>query len=862
MPLSISYDENLIAEIKSKFDLRRPNVEALQAIVKRLESGNFRPQEQLLLDLATGVGKTYIMAAMVEYLRRQGITNVMIVTPNTVVQNKTVADFSLGSNRYIGGFDVPPELVTPDDVRKLSLDSQDSFMAAGREKSTVYIFNVQQLFPPKDGGKNEATGVEGQRRKTWRFQEETGVLAERLIDFDNLVIIVDEAHLFGTSAARFQDALKAFEPAATIGLTASAAGQDVEYRYPLWQAIKDKYVKQPVLVYRQSGYNSDERQLQDAISLLRIKEEAYRDYRENNPGVRQTKPVLFVVCTDVKHATETATTLRNTFFTDANSAQAVLQVDNEHNDAVTQTLLRNLDETHSPVRVIVSVNKLREGWDTKRIAVMCTLRAMGSEVLTQQVMGRGLRLPFGKITDHPAIDELEIISHKSFVTLLKSENVLREFGIEEKVSDSDFDPNKIIIPPASTTDGNSELTGNASTNASNGDTEARAFDPSKTTDAPSASDHQPGQHAGTGPVSARGIADDEDITDIAPRYKPVIVSVNQQFENTTFLFPSSVMLETQRPFNLLYLEDEDVIKAAEKVQDLLENLERTRIGVDDKHGKLVAEHLDRAAVPSFRQTEEIVKKELIKRAVETRTFQADRLNHSVLEKRIVPLLMGNSRVTQWTEKAKQSAVRALVELIRSGATKAAAKNTSNEVRVVPVELPVETTVVLKEGHSVRNCLAVDSKSTKQTTRFQEKQYYGPWTKGLFEAANFDSFSAEYCLAHVLNFDPAVEWWTRIYADQGAKIAYTTRNNYIPDFVVKDSEGTFWIVEGKADNEKDDDVVAKKRKATERVLRSLIVEPEYDGQSWAYLIAFEADIKKADSFKDLIAAGGVERMLPI
>ncbi|MCF1694548.1 hypothetical protein [Corynebacterium argentoratense] len=38
--------------------------------------------------------------------------------------------------------------------------------------------------------------------------------------------------------------------------------------------------------------------------------------------------------------------------------------------------------------MIVSVNKLREGWDTKRIAVMCTLRTMGSEVLTQQVMGR------------------------------------------------------------------------------------------------------------------------------------------------------------------------------------------------------------------------------------------------------------------------------------------------------------------------------------------------------------------------------------------------------------------------------------------------------------------------------------------
>lgn len=83
--------------------------------------------------------------------------------------------------------------------------------------------------------------------------------------------------------------------------------------------------------------------------------------------------------------------------------------------------------------MIVSVNKLREGWDTKRIAVMCTLRTMGSEVLTQQVMGRGLRLLFGALTKAPAIDELDILSHESFVKLLESENVLKQFGIENAV---------------------------------------------------------------------------------------------------------------------------------------------------------------------------------------------------------------------------------------------------------------------------------------------------------------------------------------------------------------------------------------------------------------------------------------------
>lgn len=321
---------------------------------------------------------------------------------------------------------------------------EDLVLTYGRAQmwaSMLYVFNVQQLFPPKDGGKSQATGQEAQRRKTWRWQEEYGSLMDHLRSLDDLVVIVDEAHLFGSTAKVYRSALEELLPQATMGLTASPGKKDdIVYRYPLWRAISDGYVKQPVLVYRNSGYDSEERQLQDAMSLLALKEKAYAWWRAAHPDAKATKPLLFVVCSDVAHASETAARLRTATFT--GSDLAVLQVDNEHDDAATQNLLRYLDAEHSPVRVIVSVNKLREGWDTKRIAVMCTLRAMGTEVLTQQVMGRGLRLPFGELTGVGAIDELDIISHKSFVSLLKTENVLREFGIdsEERVSPEDILP--------------------------------------------------------------------------------------------------------------------------------------------------------------------------------------------------------------------------------------------------------------------------------------------------------------------------------------------------------------------------------------------------------------------------------------
>lgn len=144
--LNLSYDENLVAELSNKFDLRAPNAEALADLVKRIEEGNYDALEPLVLNLATGAGKTYVMAAFIEYLRRQGHPNVMVVTPTKVVQDKTVLDFTEGSHRYIGGFDVPPRLVTPGDVSNLRVDNVASDLFVGEGASTLYVFNVQQLF--------------------------------------------------------------------------------------------------------------------------------------------------------------------------------------------------------------------------------------------------------------------------------------------------------------------------------------------------------------------------------------------------------------------------------------------------------------------------------------------------------------------------------------------------------------------------------------------------------------------------------------------------------------------------------------------------------------------------------------------
>jgi type III restriction enzyme len=56
--------------------------------------------------------------------------------------------------------------------------------------------------------------------------------------------------------------------------------------------------------------------------------------------------------------------------------------------------LDSIDDDSDPLRVVISVLALREGFDKSNICVICALRASEADILLEQVVGRGLRLMF------------------------------------------------------------------------------------------------------------------------------------------------------------------------------------------------------------------------------------------------------------------------------------------------------------------------------------------------------------------------------------------------------------------------------------------------------------------------------------
>ena len=75
---------------------------------------------------------------------------------------------------------------------------------------------------------------------------------------------------------------------------------------------------------------------------------------------------------------------------------------------------------------------LKEGWDVKNVYVIASMRSSISDVLTEQTLGRGLRLPFGRYTGVEILDTLEVLAHERYEALLKKAGVINEAFIDHR----------------------------------------------------------------------------------------------------------------------------------------------------------------------------------------------------------------------------------------------------------------------------------------------------------------------------------------------------------------------------------------------------------------------------------------------
>jgi type III restriction enzyme len=833
--MSIAYDADLVESIGHSLDLRRPNMEALDAIAKALETAT--PGAELIADLATGVGKTFIAGALIDYLFEAGVRNVVFVTPGSTIQKKTIDNFTPGHRKYLRGLRSRPMVVTLDDL-------ETGNVAAALDDSSqlkLFVFTVQSMLRPNT---NDA-------RRAHRAHESLGVaLYDYLQTQDDVVVIADEHHIYYSgNAKKFQSAIDDLNASATIGLTATPQdpnSPNIIYRYPLAEAIADGYVKIPVLVARQDGKKDLKTQMADGVALLDAKAQVMEAYCRSTRK-KPVQPILFVVAERIDEANEIRDLLAGPDYLDGDDK--VLLVTSEEPDQ-TLALLDTLEDDGSPIRAVVSVSMLKEGWDVKNIYCIAAVRALESQLLTEQILGRGLRLPFGERTGVSMLDTVEVLSHHSFADLLKDAKVLLEQTLGQRATEATVIANPV---PGVTTTG--VATADVGSTWTPNTTAVTVQFPSDTNtlwdDEGSELVAAPRQGMGFSTIdSVLGSAEaaTETLTTTLRPQSPGGLRVP--------LFIPKVTTRWQRDEFSLAMVNKTSVEAlgTQFAHDEGETLTRKAIDADrDASGKVklnIYDETDEIAAAQLLIDFEDIEGDLARRLLASNGVAASvsESNAAVDVARAFLKGAGVTNDTPWRKSHGQLATARLLEWISAQQTSRPAREVTD---VTQVRWPdPEDRIELKPPQ--------DRQLITRSADFERGYPYKGWAKSVYDVNAFDAYSTEFRLAQMFESSSNVKAWIRVDNTVPLRINYLTgavQREYMPDFIVIDDQGTNWIVEGKADTEMSSPIVLAKADAAKAwvtaVNSSAVVT-----QKWGYLIASESVIAAANNWQSLKAGSQV------
>lgn len=419
---------DILADVADRLKLEKgaDSEAALRSIREAYpEFGDFdgRDFPSLCFALATGVGKTRLLGAFIALLYVTGrAKNFFVLAPNTTIYRKLVADLTPGTKKYVfKGVSAfaqnQPVVVTGE-----TWDQSSIFVEAARRNggAVINVFNVDKI--NKDAGRikqlNEYVGD-----SYFNF----------LAGLPDLVLILDEAHRYRAKAGL--KAVTDLKPVLGLELTAtpkSVGSKSVEfrnviYRFGLGEAMEHGYVKEPAVATRKdfdaksvTPERLEEIKLEDGVHAhehVRLELEKYA-LETGRPAVR---PFMLVVAQNTDHAREIRERIQSDRFFGGYYKDRVIQVDSstkskEESDEVAERLLKL--ETEGDTEIVVHVNMLKEGWDVTNLFTIVPLRASASEILTEQTLGRGLRLPYGERTKVESIDRLTVIAHDRFSEII------------------------------------------------------------------------------------------------------------------------------------------------------------------------------------------------------------------------------------------------------------------------------------------------------------------------------------------------------------------------------------------------------------------------------------------------------------
>lgn len=426
--------------LNREFELRPYQIKAFENFITYFESPKCPKPMQVLFHMATGSGKTLIMAGLMLYLYRKGYRNFLFFVNLSTIVKKTEDNFlNATSSKYL----FADEIVL--DGERIAVKKVDNFQGADPEAINICFSTTQGL-----------------HTDMW-YTRENGISFD---DFDDTktVLISDEAHHLNVSTKKLskeeEDSKHSWEQTvksifdrnnhnvlleftATCDLANTLIRSEYEnkiiFDYPLHKFRADLYSKEIKTL------RSDMDVLDRAIQAVVLSQYRLKVFQDNHISV---KPVVLFKAAKIADSKEfmklfietvrglTGDTLRRisslidnptmnqvykyfdsrgiTFNMLAQelkedfSEEHCVSVNDDKEADTKQLLLNSLEDSTNPYRAIFEVKKLDEGWDVLNLFDIVRLyetRQGGKKTVSPatvseaQLIGRGARYCPFKIND-------------------------------------------------------------------------------------------------------------------------------------------------------------------------------------------------------------------------------------------------------------------------------------------------------------------------------------------------------------------------------------------------------------------------------------------------------------------------------
>lgn len=241
----------------------------------------------------------------------------------------------------------------------------------------------------------------------------------------NPVVVLDESH--NAESDLSVDMLKDLNPSVILDLTATPKlNSNIISMVPALELKNKHMVKLPVIVYNQH----DRSEVIENALHLRQRLQAIAD-EEHTAGGRRIRPiVLFQAQPRTGEENVTFDKLKQTLMK-AGIPEAEIKIKTAGKDELKGIDLMAED---CPVKYIITINALKEGWDCPFAYILASLADKSSAVDVEQILGRVLRQPYVMRHSNPMLNMSYVLtaSTKFHDTLQSIVKALQQSGFSDK----------------------------------------------------------------------------------------------------------------------------------------------------------------------------------------------------------------------------------------------------------------------------------------------------------------------------------------------------------------------------------------------------------------------------------------------